>query len=141
MLTLPETRINPQRVVLYLREGPAPASKDTPRVSRATKIDTPGDKPLICAHCSAPITSEDLAMEMDDQHEHTFFNPAGIVYTLRLFSKAPGAVIHGDPTSAFCWFADHRWQFALCGNCLNHLGWYFSSAETAFFGMIKSRLI
>lgn len=98
---------------------------------------------LLCRTCRARITSEDLAMTMNGQHQHAFFNPAGIAFEIRCFRAAPGALAQGVPSSEFSWFAGYAWQLACCATCHTHLGWRFvdQPGSNAFFGLIASRLL
>jgi len=96
---------------------------------------------ILCRRCDHPITRQADLIAVDGSREHTFFNPAGIVFEIRCFSRAPGCRLEGAPSSDFTWFAGYRWQLALCLSCLTHLGWYFSGADAAgFFGLIRNRL-
>ena len=98
---------------------------------------------LLCRTCRARITSEDLAMTMNGQHQHAFFNPAGIAFEIRCFWAAPGALAQGVPSSEFSWFAGYAWQLTCCATCHTHLGWRFvdQPGSNAFFGLITSRLL
>lgn len=126
------------RIDLPSGDGRSGRAESEPGDRRARQAEAP----LICAHCSAPITSRDQAIEINGRHEHAFFNPAGIAYEIRCFRRAPGCLIQGDPTSEFTWFAGYRWQFSLCATCLTHLGWFFSSRQdTPFYGLIRNRLL
>ncbi|GAB4335496.1 MAG: hypothetical protein Kow0089_05240 [Desulfobulbaceae bacterium] len=87
------------------------------------------------------ITTAGQAVSRNERHEHTFFNPAGIIYEIRCFAAAPGCRVHGRPTGEFTWFPGYTWQYALCATCGDHLGWYFSSGESGFFGLISPKLI
>lgn len=81
-------------------------------------------------------------MEINKKHQHTFFNPAGLLFEISCFKDARGCIVAGDPTSEFSWFSGFAWQYATCNQCLTHLGWYYkSSSETGFFGLIVNRLI
>jgi hypothetical protein len=95
---------------------------------------------LYCALCGHAITSEAEKIEMNGDHRHTFFNPAGIVYELGCFHRAPGCLIGEEISADFTWFAGYVWSLALCGSCLAHLGWCFSSDSTSFFGLIGKNL-
>lgn len=97
--------------------------------------------PLICSHCSAAITTSKQAISIHGQHEHAFFNPAGIAFEIRCFRQAPGCLVQGDPTTRFSWFDGYSWQYATCSNCLAHLGWFFSSEQNSFFGLIAGKII
>jgi hypothetical protein len=96
--------------------------------------------PLQCVFCSFAITSETERIEVNGAHRHTFFNPAGIVFELRCFLRAPGCLVGGEWTADFTWFAGHVWSVALCGSCRAHLGWCFSFDDTSFFGLIGKNL-
>ena len=97
--------------------------------------------PLICSHCSAAITTSNQAISINGQHEHAFFNPSGIAFEIRCFRQAPGCQVQGEPTTEFSWFDGYSWQYAICSNCLVHLGWFFSSGENSFFGLIAGKII
>jgi hypothetical protein len=101
------------------------------------------EAPLICSHCSAAITTSKQAISLNGQHQHTFFNPAGIVFEIRCFRQAPGCEVNGKPTIEFSWFDGYSWQFATCSSCLAQLGWFFMSAKDKdpFFGLISSKVI
>ena len=92
--------------------------------------------PLICSHCSAAITTSKQAISIHGQHEHAFFNPAGIAFEIRCFRQAPGCLVQGDPTTRFSWFDGYSWQYAACSSCLAQLGWFFmSSKNKAMFAL------
>ena len=120
--------------------GPAPS---TPRTQ--TKPGTPQDegagRPLRCAACGHPITHDDARTEVAGSHEHTFFNPHGVLFRIGCFREAPGARLVGERTTDFTWFAGHTWQIALCGQCGQHLGWRFEAANACFHGLIQDRLV
>jgi hypothetical protein len=97
--------------------------------------------PLLCSHCSAAITTRNQTISINGQHEHAFFNPAGIAFEIRCFRQAPGCLVQGDATTQFSWFDGYSWQYATCNNCLAHLGWFFSSRDNSFFGLIAGKLI
>lgn len=104
------------------------------------KVEEREEKIFVCKSCGFHITSVDLAIEVNDGHHHTFFNPAGIIFEIRCFSEAQGCVMHGPSSSEFTWFQGYSWQIALCGSCSMHLGWHFSSGELGFFGLIEKNL-
>lgn len=99
-----------------------------------------GERVLRCRRCNAPITTFKEQTSRDGQHRHTVFNPAGIVYEIGCFRQAPGCVAPGAASREFSWFAGYSWRVAFCALCLEHLGWYFSGGEAAFFGLIVNRL-
>jgi hypothetical protein len=97
---------------------------------------------LVCRLCHGPVTSRGDAIEVEGRHQHTFFNPAGMLFEIGCFGAAPGCRVSGQPTAEFAWFAGYRWQYASCRSCDAHLGWFFSGgAGHAFHGLIVARLV
>lgn len=96
---------------------------------------------LLCRLCSAPVTTEGAAIEVEGRHRHTFFNPAGVLFEIGCFAQAPGCRVSGAPTAEFAWFAGTRWQFSTCASCGVHLGWSFVGQGDRFFGLILNRLV
>lgn len=96
---------------------------------------------LACKLCHGVITSRGDAVDKDGKHQHTFFNPAGIVFEVGCFARAPGCAVSGQPTSEFSWFKGFLWQFSSCSACDAHLGWFFSGAGPSFYGLIVTRLV
>ena len=109
----------------------------------ADDVDSVEQKgPILCAACRSPVTSSDRAIAVQGSHRHLFMNPAGIVYEIGCFSSAGGCAVHGHPTMEFTWFAGFTWQFALCGHCMCHLGWFYSAPGGAsFFGLILENIL
>ena len=75
-----------------------------------------------------------------DDHEHIFFNPAGLVFSIVCFKEAPGVASGGAAPDEFSWFKGCTWQVSACAGCSEHLGWQFSCADEVFFGLIKPKL-
>ncbi len=98
-------------------------------------------KTLLCSTCSAVITEQRHAFSINGGHEHTFFNPAGIAFEVRCFLLAPGCLVQGKASTDFSWFDGYRWQYATCGNCLTHLGWFFIARKHSFFSLICNKLL
>lgn len=126
---------------LLFKEPGTGDGHDLPAIDDLVEAEDSTDKALICHRCRTVITSQAQAIEIRGDHFHTFFNPAGIVYELRCFRKAPGCLVHGDPTTEFTWFKGYTWQFCLCSRCLAHLGWFFQSADSFFYGLIRNNLL
>ncbi|MGA1867826.1 MAG: cereblon family protein [bacterium] len=100
------------------------------------------DEYILCGACQFKITSKSAIIEVNGRHNHTFSNPAGIIFDIGCFRSAEGCLVHGDPTTDFTWFPGYSWNFALCANCFVHLGWYFQSTTShSFFGLITQKLI
>lgn len=95
---------------------------------------------VLCRQCGHTITERKNACEVNGSHGHTFFNPAGIVFQIGCFTGAPGCILHGPASREFSWFAGYSWRLALCYNCTTHLGWFFSSSNHSFLGLIFNRL-
>ncbi|MBG04002.1 MAG: hypothetical protein CMM59_07985 [Rhodospirillaceae bacterium] len=94
---------------------------------------------LYCAACGHLVTRTDWRIAVDGAHEHTFFNPAGILFRVLSFKEAPGVVTAGEATTEFSWFDGHAWLIAYCEGCGIHLGWRFEG-ERVFFGLVKPKL-
>ena len=95
---------------------------------------------LYCRACGRVVTSRDQRISINGSHTHTFFNPAGIVFELACFRKAPGCAIVGGASSEFTWFSGYLWRFGLCLSCDAHLGWLYEMGEHFFYGLILPRL-
>jgi hypothetical protein len=100
---------------------------------------------LVCRECRLGIASTADRIAVGGRHRHVFFNPAGLVFELGLFSSAPGCVPVGPLVGEFSWFPGHAWRICLCARCAAHLGWlYLSGASTGFptgfHGLILDRL-
>lgn len=97
---------------------------------------------LYCTACGQEVTAGRWRISVQDDHEHTFFNPAGVIFRIGCFKEAPGAVPVGPSSGQFPWFRGTRWQVALCAGCRRHMGWLFTGngAPPAFFGLILPNL-
>ncbi len=100
-----------------------------------------GDDVLHCSNCGTSITREKYGFSKDGSFVHTFANPSGYVFRIGCFSSAPGAWIVGEYNTEFSWFRGFAWCYLLCEGCNIHLGWHFSSSESAgFHGIILDRI-
>jgi len=97
---------------------------------------------LFCVTCNHWITSGDWKMNIKSGHEHTVFNPAGVVFSIGCFRDAPGCSSTGQPSSNFTWFPGYKWRLAFCEGCGKHVGWLFTGQiiPAIFFGLILNRL-
>lgn len=107
----------------------------SPDLEETTDVEE--QKSVRCKNCNYEITEPAFAIE---PHEHTFRNPAGYSFHVLCYSTAPGATSEGQATTADSWFAGYAWTFAICGQCHNHLGWWYTG-ENSFAGLIATRLI
>ncbi len=98
------------------------------------------EKVMRCKQCDAAITRVKDRISRAEKHLHTFFNPAGIVYEIGCFRRAPGCNVDGQRSTDFSWFADYSWQISFCASCSKHLGWFFSGGDDSFFGLVVDRL-
>jgi hypothetical protein len=106
------------------------------------QADDDSGAPLRCAACGAAITDRRSAISVGESHEHTFVNPAGIIYRVRCFSAAPGCSEKGTFTAELSWFPGFGWRYAFCSSCEEHLGWVYRSAGgESFFGLIAEKLV
>jgi len=99
------------------------------------------ERVILCRNCRHHITSRHLAVEVENKHQHTFFNPAGVLFEIGCFSEAPGCQDTGTPTTEFAWFKDCSWRFSFCAQCNSHLGWQFLKPDGGeFHGLVLNRL-
>ena len=104
------------------------------------RTDAEHQHPLRCRACGRVVTDGSCRAERDGRHVHMRLNPSAVAILYGCFTAAPGAAVVGAPTDEATWFQGCRWQFALCGGCGVHLGWYFSGAS-AFYGLVLERLV
>ena len=126
---------------LFFREKSTAGPVDVPDVERDDKTGTRNKKSLLCRRCRTVITNSSHETAVNGSHLHTFFNPAGVIYEIGCFQQARGCVIHGPPNDEFSWFKGYVWQYAVCIACRDHLGWFFSSDDSIFYGLITDKLI
>jgi len=98
-------------------------------------------KEILCGTCGMGVTSPGYITSRQGGTEHTFTNAYGYVFRVCCFKKAEGCIAAGIPTEEFTWFNGYIWEFALCKNCHQHLGWFYRSADDSFFGLIRDSLI
>lgn len=100
------------------------------------------EKFILCKTCNHKITSKEESISVSNSHQHTFANPAGILFDIGCFKSAPGCLNTGPFTAEFSWFKGFKWRISICESCFTHLGWVFlSSTNHTFFGLILDRLI
>jgi len=100
------------------------------------------EKHILCAQCRAVITSPHERIEVQGAHEHTFFNPYGIIFQIGCFRQARGCGYQGPAIEEFSWFPGYSWRIAICRSCLTHLGWLYSAPDKeSFCGLILDHLI
>lgn len=132
-------RMHPE-ASLRLLDANQPPSSGAQTLRRARSLrDHNGQRALVCAECRAHISDSSKRIEVAGQHEHTFFNPEGVVYRIACFAAAPGCSGVGPFFSTFSWFPGHRWQVAICASCAAHLGWHFQG-ESTFSALIVERI-
>ena len=95
---------------------------------------------LLCAACGFPVTSLSERVEVNDSFKHVFMNPAGLVYEIGCFRGASGCREIGEPEKAHTWFPGFSWDISLCRECATHLGWFYSSGDSGFYGLILKKL-
>ena len=94
----------------------------------------------LCIACNKKITSDKERFEYKNQSEFQFVNPGGFYFDIITFESADGCFEVGEPTLENTWFEGHKWSFAICSRCSNHLGWKYSG-KFSFYGLIKERII
>jgi hypothetical protein len=127
-------------LVLLDRGEPAAPLREA-GASVAERPSAADGAPIVCAACGATVTDSRSAIGVDGAHEHTFVNPAGIIYRVRCFATAPGCRESGEPTQQWSWFPAYAWRYGFCASCDAHLGWAYRSARgDGFYGLVADRL-
>ncbi len=97
---------------------------------------------IVCKSCGQIVTTREQKIVIDSTHQHTFFNPAGILFEIGCFAKAPGCGTSGPGSDEFSWFTGTIWKPAVCVSCFFHLGWLFEKQDRSYFyGLILSNLV
>jgi hypothetical protein len=120
-------------------KGEAATPRMAPATARAASASPGEDRRLVCGRCRHPICHHEDQIAVEGSLAHTRANALGVVYHFGCFARADGSRVEGIPTLQDTWFAGCAWQYALCGDCGTHLGWYFSGAGS-FFGLVLERL-
>ena len=150
MLAKSSSNLTPEQVFttpvghFFKRSPEKPFPDDAParETDETSESKTAGKRAILCRQCGHIIAWPEDMISINAAHQHTFANPGGIVYEIGCFSSASGCGLSGRPTAEFTWFAGYFWQVAICGSCLVHLGWYFSTKSGAgFFGLIMDQLM
>jgi len=111
------------------------------KIEKEVKVKTelkPDD--WLCIACNKKITSDKERFEYNNQSEFKFVNPGGFYFDIITFASADGCFEVGEPTLENTWFEGHKWSFAICSRCSNHLGWKYIG-KYSFYGLIKERII
>lgn len=124
-----------------LYEKPSPPGDSEPRLD-SDLLEKKQKERFFCTRCRRLITEGPARLSMNGAHEHTVFNPAGIIFEILCFADAPGVAAVGEPSGEFTWFKHYVWRIVLCLGCEWHLGWRFSGAQTppVFYGLMANRL-
>jgi len=124
---------------LFVSDTDKKSKKDT---KDKNKEKEENEKYILCGHCKNKITLPVYKKKIHESHEHTFLNPSGQVFNIGCFEKADGCISVGESIREWTWFYGYSWQVSLCGQCLKHLGWYYSTKlGQSFFGLILDTLI
>jgi hypothetical protein len=99
------------------------------------------ERVVACESCEHSLARVDERIEVSGSHQHTCVNPAGYVFRIACFRRAPGCAGRGGFSEEHSWFAGHAWQIAVCGRCDLHLGWAFRGEEGGFHGLIATRIV
>lgn len=102
---------------------------------------TAGDRAWRCAACGKEVAADRDRIPLEGSPTRSFVNPAGIEYVIAGFREAHGCAAQSERSPYWSWFAGFAWQIAACAGCAAHLGWRFTSASEAFYGLILDRLI
>jgi hypothetical protein len=106
-----------------------------------TERETVKREAVLCKFCYSIITHTDNLIAVNGSPSHIFANPHGYVFEIECYKRAPGCLAILKPSAEFSWFSGYNWQVAICKTCSNHLGWYFQSKDSSFFGLLQKDLI
>ncbi|KXJ24585.1 protein cereblon [Exaiptasia diaphana] len=101
---------------------------------------------LCCRDCNSTIAYKtDLFCMSLDGPLAAYVNPHGWVHETLTFYKATGVRLRGRPTAENSWFPGYAWTIAECQQCVNHLGWRFTSVKkgltpSKFWGLTRASL-
>jgi hypothetical protein len=96
---------------------------------------------ILCRQCLQLITSTAERIEIGGGHQHTFANPAGLLFQIGCFRRAQGCAAAGQPEAEWSWFQGYSWQVVLCSSCATHMGWLYTGSGDSFYGLILHRLL
>jgi hypothetical protein len=141
-MTTPLPPAAPPPPDLWLKTPAAPKKSDGTAPASETREEEEAERLVLCRECLFPITREEDQSEMAGARQHTFANPAGIVFTIGCFQTAEGCAPVGPASDEFTWFPGFAWRVGVCRGCLAHLGWHFvAPSGAAFWGLILDHLI
>ncbi len=95
---------------------------------------------IVCCECASIITFANEKIQVNGAYNHSFANPHGLFFEIGCYKNAPGCAYSNESSSEFTWFRGFSWRIAVCRNCINHIGWLFSSAKSSFHGLISTKL-
>ena len=132
----------PPPAAMWLKTPTTPETGDSTAPENAVRDEERDERLILCRECLFPITREEDQTSMSGAFQHTFANPAGIVFTIGCFSTAEGCAYVGPASDEFTWFNGFAWRVGVCRGCLAHLGWFFAAPSgAAFWGLILDHLI
>jgi hypothetical protein len=132
----------PGPALLWLKTPAAPEKGDDTTPADAIREEEHDERLILCRECLFPIAREEDRTAMSGAFQHTFANPAGIVFTIGCFHTAAGCAPVGPASDEFTWFNGFAWRVGVCRGCLAHLGWFFAAPSgAAFWGLILDHLI
>jgi len=107
------------------------------------EVDEQGEEKeiILCRFCHSSITDTINQISVNGSHCHIFANPHGYVFEIGCYKRAKGCLTLLESSLEFSWFPGFLWKITTCRSCANHLGWYFFSKSSSFFGLIQKNLI
>lgn len=139
--TVPQLANWPQPWPLYFFEKTTAPQNESVTEKQKSELEDHG-RAVRCAYCKTVVTYQGNAESHSGQHVHSFVNPGGYEFTIACYRKAWCKVM-GLPMLEWSWFSGYTWQYALCHQCQEHLGWFYYSASerVSFYGLILDRII
>jgi len=122
-------------IAYHLKTGTHEQEPGSVEVPQKSDIET--ERCVRCKKCDHKLTNPNLSIK---PYEGTFRNPLGISFHVVFYSDAAGVRDLGSPTTVSTWFPGYGWSFALCRQCEQHVGWWWSGPGQ-FIGLISTRIL
>ncbi len=117
-----------------------PLTAEPEMQTRAAASTGGSEDDWLCVWCHNHVSSECDRFSFEGKSEFAFTNPEGIHFVVLTFSETCACRETGQPTLEHTWFPGHAWSYCQCGQCGQHLGWFYAGPHK-FAGLIKPRLV
>jgi len=101
---------------------------------------------VYCIACHQTIANlTDVIAMSEVGPSNVFVNASGYVHDMMTVKKVWNVQLQGDPTVEHSWFPGYAWTLAHCSNCLEHVGWLYTSTDNLliprrFWGLSRTSI-